>query len=615
MQLNRRAFLSTSAAVCGCAFTGSALAKVLTHPTVVTPRLSSPSHAAVQLGDGPLKVQRDHNQQLYMGKDNDSLLKPFRARAGLDAPGADMGGWYDDSRDFHVEPDDKNPVWHGFIPGHSFGQYVSGLARNYATTGDAATKAKLTALVDGYATTISPRFFADYNLPCYTYDKLVVGLMDAWYYAGVDSAKPALARLTEAALPYLPAHAETREEAAARPHTRQAQTWDESYTLPENLFLAWQRGMGDQYKALAARYIADDQYFGPLSQNQNPLKGVHAYSHVNGLSSAMQTYLTLGDEKYLRAAQNGFAFIEAQSFATGGWGRNESLLASDDTQSLYDSLRDAHASFETPCGVYGHFKIARYLLSVTGDSHYGDSMERILYNTVLGALPTQEDGRTFYYSDYATTATKGFHRDQWPCCSGTFAQLSADYGISAYMVDASDLYVNLYVPSRITADFGGRKIALSQQTQYPFGNVVRMTVSANRPAKFGLKLRIPAWAGAATQVSVNGQAVALDAGTGHFNTVTRTWRDGDVVELRLDMGLRTEPLNAAHPETVALLTGPLVLFPMGDGNAGLSQAELLSATASGGDWAIAASDRTVRLKPFVAIAPGEPYRLYSQLKA
>ena len=609
-QLNRRAFLAAGTAVCGCGLAPHAFAGA----PALTPRLRSPDHRAVQLGDGPLKVQRDHNQSLYMAKSDDDLLKPFRVKAGQPAPGADMGGWYDASSDFHVDPDDKNPNWHGFIPGHSFGQYMSGLARNYATTGDPATKAKLTALVDGYAATISPRFFDDYNLPCYTYDKLVVGLMDAWYYAGVDSAKPALAKLTEAALPYLPAHAETRDEAGARPHTRQAQTWDESYTLPENLFLAWQRGMGDQYKALASRYIADEQYFGPLSDGKSPLQGLHAYSHVNGLSSAMQTYLTLGDEKYLRAAHNGFAFIEAQSFATGGWGRNESLLAADDTQSLFDSLTSAHASFETPCGVYGHFKIARYLLSVTGDSHYGDSMERILYNTVLGALPTQADGRTFYYSDYTTTAAKAYRGEAWPCCSGTFAQLSADYGISAYMVDADALYVNLYIPSRIEAVFGKRKIALSQQTLYPFGNVVRMTVSADRPAKFGLKLRIPAWAGPGTQVTVNGQAVALDAGAGHFNTVTRTWRDGDVVELQLDMTLRTEPLNAAHPEMVALMTGPLALFPMGDGTAPLSQAELLSARQTSGDWSIAAADRTVKLKPFAAIAMGEPYRLYSQLK-
>jgi len=65
-----------------------------------------------------------------------------------------------------------------------------------------------------------------------------------------------------------------------------------------------------------------------------------------------------------------------------------------------ESLTKTHSSFETPCGSYAHFKITRYLLRATRDSRYGDSMERVLYNTVLGAKPIREDGHGFYYSDY-----------------------------------------------------------------------------------------------------------------------------------------------------------------------------------------------------------------------
>jgi hypothetical protein len=32
----------------------------------------------------------------------------------------------------------------------------------------------------------------------------------------------------------------------------------------------------------------------------------------------MQAHMTLGSEKHLRAAQNAFAMVSAQSFATGG---------------------------------------------------------------------------------------------------------------------------------------------------------------------------------------------------------------------------------------------------------------------------------------------------------
>ena len=126
----------------------------------------------------------------------------------------------------------------------------------------------------------------------------------------------------------------------------------------------------------------------------------------------MQAYITLGSEKHLRAAKNGFEMlVKTQSFATGGWGPNEAF-GEPGTGQLGNSLTTTHASFETPCGAYGHFKITRYLLRVTKDSRYGDSMERVLYNTILGAWPIQADGTSFYYSDYAAIGKKVWYRDK-----------------------------------------------------------------------------------------------------------------------------------------------------------------------------------------------------------
>jgi len=112
----------------------------------------------------------------------------------------------------------------------------------------------------------------------------------------------------------------------------------------------------------------------------------------------MQVYLTLGSEKHLRAAQNAFGMLSKQSFANGGWGPDETLRAPD-SPDVAASLTESH-SFETPCGSYAHFNLTRYLLRVTGDSRYGDSMEHMMYNTVLRAKPLGADGRTFYCSDY-----------------------------------------------------------------------------------------------------------------------------------------------------------------------------------------------------------------------
>ena len=97
---------------------------------------------------------------------------------------------------------------------------------------------------------------------------------------------------------------------------------------------------------------------------------------------------------------------------------------------VYDSLTNTHHSFETPCGSYAHFKLTRYLLRVTRDARYGDSMERMMYNTVLGALPLQENGKNFYYSDYNFDGQRVYKEARWACCSGTLPQVAADYRIN-----------------------------------------------------------------------------------------------------------------------------------------------------------------------------------------
>ena len=73
--------------------------------------------------------------------------------------------------------------------------------------------------------------------------------------------------------------------------------------MPENLFLAYQRGAGRRYYDLGLQYLDDSPWFDPLSRNENVFNGRHAYSYVNSLSSAMMAYLVAGSEKHLRAAQ------------------------------------------------------------------------------------------------------------------------------------------------------------------------------------------------------------------------------------------------------------------------------------------------------------------------
>jgi len=181
---------------------------------------------------------------------------------------------------------------------------------------------KVRRLVQQFAPTVCSAFYDDYHLPAYTYDKTSCGLIDAYRFAGVEQALAVHTAATEAVVPHLPEKALSRKEQYARPHKDEAYCWDETYTLPENLFLAYRLTGNPRYRELATRFIEDDLYFDPLSRGENVLPGEHAYSHVNAFSSAMQAYLVLGNPKHLRAARNGFDFLRStQSFATGGWDR------------------------------------------------------------------------------------------------------------------------------------------------------------------------------------------------------------------------------------------------------------------------------------------------------
>ena len=556
----------------------------------------------VMLNSAPHEMQLFDTHSTLMELSEDSLLKPFRQMGDLPAPGEDLGGWYMYKADYDYRRDSA-----GLAPGGTFGQWISALARMYAITGDQNTRAKVLRLNRLYAQAISDGYFAKNRFPAYCYDKLVCGLIDAYQFAADGDAFAILKQTTDTALPHLPEKAVDREQ-SSRPGRDISYNWDESYTLPENLFLACQRGAGERYRQLAIRYLDDATYFDPLAEGKNILAGKHAYSYVNALSSAMQAYLTLSSEKHLRAAKNAFdMLVTTQSFATGGWGPDE-MLREPGSGALGDSLSKTHQSFETPCGSYAHFKLTRYLLQVTRDSRYGDSMEQVMYNTVLGAKPLQRDGRAFYYSDYNFSGRKTYSPHRWPCCSGTLPQVAADYRINTYFHDARGIYVNLYIPSTVSWSVEGADVRLSQAGAYPFEASVAFELAVSRPTEFGLHLRIPAWTEGAT-ISVNGKRQPLEIVPGTFASVQRAWQLGDRVELELPMKMRLAAVDPEHPDTVTLVYGPLVLFAIG-AVPGVTGKQLLAVKRTAPrKWQFESANGPVAMAPFIAIGD-EEYSTY-----
>jgi len=325
----------------------------------------------------------------------------------------------------------------------------------------------------------------------------------------------------------------------------------------------------------------------------------------------MQAYLTLNSAKHLAAAKNAFQMIqETQSFATGGWGPDE-MFVGPASGALGESLTKTHNSFETPCGSYAHFKLTRYLLRVTGEARYGDSMERVMYNTVLGAKALQPDGRAFYYSDYNMEGSKVYYRNAWPCCSGTLPEVAADYRINTYFQSADGVLVNLYIPSTLRWRQKGVPFSLTQGGIYPFADQVQFTLASSHHAEFSIAFRIPGWAQEGASILVNGKPVPALITAGSFSSLYRTWKNGDRIQLTLPMSLRLEAVDEQHPDTVALLFGPLVLFAVTDRAPALTRAQLLAATRTtqdGGEWSVG----PLRLHSFPAIGE-EKYSTYLKI--
>jgi uncharacterized protein len=565
------------------------------HDFSSTPLAELP-YGDVTVDSPPHQAQLANTHEVLMSLSEDSLLKPFRQMAGQPAPGEDLGGWYNYDPDDDWRRDDA-----GFAPGATFGQWVSALSRYFAITGSQAARERVLRLNRLYGATISAGFYEKNRFPAYCYDKLLLGLVDSQQLVGDPTAFTLLERTTRTALPHLP-RAAVEHDHQWRPGKDQSYSWDESYTLPENLFIASRRGAGQRYRELGVRFLDDAPWFDRLARGENVLAGRHAYSYVNSLSSAMQAYLTLGSGKHLRAARNAFDMLAAQSYPTGGFGPDEKLAAPDGAE-LFASLTGTHNSFETPCGAYAHFKLTRYLLRVTRDARYGDSMERVMFNTVLGARPMHPDGRAFYYADYNAAGHKVYSNHRFPCCSGTLPQVAADYGINAYLREPRGLYVNLYLPSSVRWLQGGARCTLTQSGEYPFTDYVSMRLGAQRPREFTLYLRIPAWAVGA-HIDVNGARWTSSAEPGRFAALTRTWHDGDRIELALPRTLRLEPIDRRHPDTVALLAGPLVLFPINAGgeHPSLRRSDLLAVRqVEPRRWATRAATAPLTFLPYVAI--------------
>jgi len=560
-------------------------------------------YEGVRLLPSRFQEQAAQARDVYYGVPNDDILKGFRRDAGLPAPGHDMGGWC--SR----------------TSGVIFGQLLSGMARMSKATSDADLRAKAITLLEGWRETVGPD--GDLKLGAYPWEKLVCGLVDLYVYAGYEPALPLLERTTDWA---------ARAFDRSRPRAT-ALDWDgrhpggaaEWYTLPENLYRAYLISGNSLFKDFADIWLYED-FWRQFEHTSAPkdAHSVHAYSHVNSFSSAAMAYAVTGDQRYLTIATNAYDYLQrTQCYATGGYGPAERLLPTDGRLGRALELHADDA--EIPCGTWAGFKLARYLMTFTGEARYGDWIERLLYNGIGAALPTQSSGQTFYYADYrVASGEKLYFWEAWPCCSGTYWQAVADYHNMIYFKDSRGLFVNLFVPSEVIWSCGDETVVVRQDTAYPESDTTSLQVTTERPLRFGLHVRVPLWS-KGVSVELNGSPVDASTIPGAWASIERAWYPGDRVTIRMPMEVRLVPVDAQHPKRAAVMYGPVVLvqdgrfkrpFRLG---ADVDMADRL--VPDGPGLRFKAVDHepqdipTGAFQPFYAAPERLPYRMYVDLDA
>lgn len=492
----------------------------------------------VVLTDSRLAARLAGAAEVYGGMSTDDVLKGFRERAGLPAPGAGLGGW---SRETS-EP--------------TFGQWVSGLARLSRVLGDQALAAKAVDYVEGYAATLPAS--GRTGMGIYGWEKLVCGLVDLAAFGGYAPALELLSRIVRAE-----DFDETRRVPTGSDFAGAGPAFTpEWYTLPENLYRGF-LATGDEALAEYARrwhYAAYWDHFAVRPADGAPWRvpvWLHAYSHVNTLASAGAVYDVYGDPRHLAVLRNAHDWmLETQCYATGGYGPCELTVPADGT--LGRALEWRNDTAEIVCGTWAVFKLCTKLIRETGDARYLRWAENLLYNGLDAADPVRPDGRSAYYADYRLGwARKLPYWEQWPCCSGTYAQAVAHIPDLIYQAAYDGIAVSMYISSTVTGQANGQAFTLEQSSELPEGNrsVLRLVLDAERDLT--VRLRIPEWADV-THVEIGGSAARTARG-GQWMVLRRTWRPGDTITLRFEYGVRAIAVDSFHPNRVAMACGPVVL--------------------------------------------------------
>lgn len=507
----------------------------------------------VKLLESPFLQAQQTDLHYIMAMEPDRLLAPFLREAGLPPKASSYTNWENTGLD-----------------GHIGGHYISALSMMYAATGDTAIYNRLnymlnelhraqqavgTGFIGGTpgslqlwkeikAGNIRAGGF-DLNgkwVPLYNIHKTYAGLRDAYLYAGSDLARQMLVALTDWMIDITAGLTDQQMQDMLR---------SEHGGLNET-FADVAEITGDKKYLELARRFSHKVILDPLVKDEDRLTGMHANTQIPKVIGYKRIADLAQDQNWDHAARFFWnTVVNHRSVCIGGNSVREHFHPADNFTSMLNDVQGPET-----CNTYNMLRLTKMLYQTSPDIRFADYYERALYNHILASQQPTKGGFVYFtpmrpghYRVYSQPETS-----MW-CCVGSGLENHTKYGEFIYAHAKDTLYVNLFIPSRLT--WKEKKITLVQETRFPDEEQIRFRVEKSKKKAFSLKLRYPSWAKGAS-VSVNGKVQETNAQPGEYLTIHRKWKAGDEITLNMPMQVALEQIPDRE-NFYAFMYGPIVL--------------------------------------------------------
>jgi hypothetical protein len=269
----------------------------------------------------------------------------------------------------------------------------------------------------------------------------------------------------------------------------------------------------------------------------------HNVNIAQGFREPGVFYAQAGDGKFLEAAERNYRKVKGMygQFPGGGFAGDENCRP---------GFQDPRQGFET-CGIVEFMHSFEMLTRISGQPLWSDRCEEIGFNSFPAALTPDWKGLHYLTSANMVQLDRGNKApgvensgtmfsyspfEVYRCCqhnvSHGWPYFAEELWLATY---DRGLCASLYSACSVTARVGsGTEVKIREETDYPFGETIRLKLSTPSPVSFPLYLRIPGWCKEAG-IKINSRPVSPKTRACSYAVLNREWKEGDTVELNLPM--------------------------------------------------------------------------------